>query len=349
MIGNDVASFADARARYYAKIGKLNLGPLWEVLSQLVTREPQSDAKPAYWAYRDLRPVLLEAGDVITAEEAERRVLVLQNPGLPGKSAITDTLYAGFQLILPGEVARSHRHTQSALRFVVEGEGAYTSVDGERTVMHPGDFILTPGWTWHDHGNPTSQPMIWLDGLDVPLLTALNASFFESYPQAQQPLSRAEGDSAARFGQGLLPIDWKPNRLSSPVFNYPYARSRETLAAMASSDAPNPWHGHKVRFINPVSGTDALPTIGANLQLLPAEFTTRPYKSTDGAVYFAVEGHGQTTIGDQLFQWSKNDVFVVPSWHTVTHHAEAESVLFSFSDRPVQQAFGLWREAKHVD
>jgi gentisate 1,2-dioxygenase len=143
--------------------------PLWEVLSALVPPQPRSPAQAALWRYAELREHVLEAGRLISAEEAERRVLILENPALPGSSQITQTLYAGLQLIMPGEVAPAHRHTQSALRFIVEGSGAYTAVDGEKTIMQPGDFVITPSWTWHHHGHDASEPMVWLDGLDIPL------------------------------------------------------------------------------------------------------------------------------------------------------------------------------------
>src|SRR5687768_7692947 len=142
----------------------------------------------------------MDASRVISAREAERRVLVLENPGLRGASSITHTLYAGLQLILPNEIAPSHRHTQSALRFVVEGTGAYTAVDGERTIMQPGDFIVTPSWTFHDHGNPGDVPVVWLDGLDIPLVRFLDAGFAERHPRESQPLNRPEGDALARYG-----------------------------------------------------------------------------------------------------------------------------------------------------
>ena len=135
---------AAERAAFYQRIDKESLTPLWEVLGALVIPQPKSPCVPAHWRYATVREYLMEAGRLITAEEAERRVLVLENPGMPRASSITHTLYGGLQLIMPGEVAPSHRHTQSALRFVVEGEGAYTAVDGERTTMHPGDFIITP-------------------------------------------------------------------------------------------------------------------------------------------------------------------------------------------------------------
>ena len=162
---------------------------------------------------------MLEAGTLITTKEAGRSVLVLENPGLRGQSKITTDLYAGVQLVLPGEVAPAHRHTQSALRFVLEGAGAYTAVNGERTIMNEGDFIITPPWAWHDHGNPSDKPIFWLDGLDIPVVQFLDASFAEHLDQDEQPIFRPVGDSDARYGANLLPLDHKSGGASSPVFN----------------------------------------------------------------------------------------------------------------------------------
>ena len=165
--------------------------------------------------------------------EAEgRRVLVLENPALRGQSLITDVLYGGLQLILPGEVAPSHRHTQSALRFIVEGEGAYTAVDGERTIMREGDFVITPTWTWHDHGNDSSKPMVWLDGLDIPLVAMFNAGFAENGETDAQTVTTPQGTSEARFGSGLLPVDWKPTRQTSPIFTWFFQPLTTTLQWM---------------------------------------------------------------------------------------------------------------------
>src|SRR6476619_4228682 len=165
----------DERRRYYDEISKAHLTPLWEVLHALVPTAPSTPCVPAHWRYADVRPHLMHAGELISAEEAVRRVLILENPALRGQSCITQSLYAGLQLILPGEVAPSHRHTQSALRFIVEGRGAYTAVDGERTTMQPGDFIITPSWTWHDHGSDADGPVVWLDGLDIPMVRFFDA------------------------------------------------------------------------------------------------------------------------------------------------------------------------------
>src|SRR5580700_2779248 len=213
------------RQQFYDRIAPLSLAPLWEKLHHLVTAEPQSPCMAHLWRYREVRPHLMQSGGLITAMEATRRVLILENPGFPGQATITGSLFAGLQLILPGEVAPAHRHTQSALRFIIEGEGAYTAVDGERTIMREGDFVITPTWTWHDHGNDSSKPMVWLDGLDIPLVAMFNAGFAENGESDEQVVTAPEGTSDAKFASGLLPVDWKPARQTSPIFNYPYART----------------------------------------------------------------------------------------------------------------------------
>jgi gentisate 1,2-dioxygenase len=335
---------ASAREAFYKRIDKENLTPLWEVLSALVPKQPISPCVPALWRYTTARPYLMESGELISAREAERRVLVLENPGMRGASCITHSLYAGLQLILPGEVAPSHRHTQSALRFVVEGSGAFTAVDGERTTMHPGDFIVTPSWTFHDHGNPGSEPVVWMDGLDIPIIAFFDAGFMERYPEESQPVTKPEGDSAARYGANMLPVKHRVASRTTPIFNYPYARSREALEQLRRNGPLHACHGVKMQYVNPATGGFPMPTIGAFIQILPKGFKGKPYRSTDGTVYCVVEGQGRSRVGDQMFDWSPKDIFVAPSWVKVAHEADDEAVLFSFSDRPVQKALGLWRE-----
>ena len=336
---------ASARQEFYRRMDRDNLAPLWEVLHALVLPQPQSPCKPGYWNYKAIRPYIMEAGRAISAKEAVRRVLILENPGLRGQSCITRSLYCGLQLILPGEIAPSHRHTQSALRFIVEGAGAYTAVNGERTTMHPGDFIITPAWTWHDHGNPGTEPVVWIDGLDIPILALFDAQFAENYTADVQPVTRNEGSSFASYGNNLAPLDpVAPFGKASPIFSYPYARSRETLAALAKNGAPDPCHGWKMQFINPLSGAPAMPTIGAFIQLLPKGFRSSPYRSTDSTVYSVAEGTGKVKIANEEFAFQPRDTFVVPSWHAASLEAGDECVLFSYSDRPAQLALGLWRE-----
>lgn len=318
--------------------------PLWEVLSGLVTPEPQVQTAPAVWHYDEIRPYIMESGSLITAKEAIRRVLILENPNYQGQSKITNTLYAGLQLILPGEVAPAHRHSQTALRFIVEGTGAYTAVEGERTIMHPGDFVTTPSWTWHDHGNDSDEPMVWLDGLDVPIVGFFDASFAEELDEDSQDVSRPTGDSLARFGAGLLPVGYESTTPASPVFNYPYERTREALEQMRKAAEWDPCHGLKMRYINPVNGDYAMPTMATFMQLLPDGMTTAPYRSTDGMVYSVVEGTGRTIVGDRELTWGPRDTFVIPSWARHHHEADGDVVLFSFSDRPIQEKLGLWRQ-----
>ncbi len=336
------------RLAFYERIGRQNLTPLWTSLANLVTPEPVSPCQPASWRFADIRAAMMEAGQLITAKEAERRVLVLENPGLRGQSKITTSLYAGVQLVLPGEVAPAHRHTQTALRFVLEGQGAYTAVDGERTTMHEGDFIITPPWTWHDHGNPSPDPIFWLDGLDIPVVQFLDASFAEHLGQDEQPIHRPEGDSDARFAANLLPLHQKPGA-ASPIFNYPYARTRDALERMRRANEWDPCHGLKLRYSNPLDGGHAMTTMATFVQLLPKGFSTSAYRSTDATIFAPIEGNGRSTIttrtgDDFVVDWTARDLFVVPSWLSVRHEAAEDSVLFSFSDRPIQEALHLFRE-----
>ena len=221
------------------------------------------------WRYADVREEVMEAGRLISAREAERRVLILENPALSGQSRITSTLYAGLQLILPGEIAPAHRHSQSALRLVLDGEGAYTAVDGERTTMHRGDFIVTPARTWHDHGNPGGSPVVWLDGLDIPLVQFFDAGFMERSPEEFQSELRPEGDALARYGRNMVPVDYAPSATEpTRMFAYPFGETRAALQALARG-APDPHFGHKLRFVNPATGASPMPTIGAFAQWLP--------------------------------------------------------------------------------
>jgi gentisate 1,2-dioxygenase len=325
------------RKAFYEQIRELNMIPLWESLSTLVPHQPNGPCVPALWKWRDVLPYIEQAGTLITAEEAVRRVLVLENPALPGYASVTQSLYAGLQLILPGEVAPAHRHVQSALRFIVHGRGAYTAVDGERTTMMPGDFIITPSWTWHDHGNDgidgRSEPVVWLDGLDIPMIRFFDAGFEEKSTAMSQRVTRPEGNALARYGHNLLPVDYQPSSPTSPIFSYPYDRTREVLERLYRDGDVDAWHGVKLRYVNPATGGWPMPTLATFMQYLPA-------------VYSVVEGTGRAVIDGQSFEFGPKDHFVVPSWKTFTLHANDDAVLFSFSDRPVQTALNILREEK---
>lgn len=335
------------RDDFYARLAPLALAPLWEVLKGLVPVQPKSKAEAHVWTYAALRPVLLESGGLLTAEEAERRVLVLENPGMPGQSRITSSIYAGVQLILPGETAPAHRHVASALRFVLESDGGFTAVAGERTEMRRGDFIITPSWGWHDHGNAGRTPAIWVDGLDLPIVNLFETGFSEHWPDKAQPIGKAEGDSLARYGSGMVPLNASsPFGATSPIFNYSYETSRAALMAVAGAGAPDPHDGFALRYANPMDGGWAMPTIATWLMHLPTGFETRPIRSTDGQTLVVAEGQLELEVGDKTFQLGENDIACVPSWVQRRMRARSNAVVFGFSDRSAQEKLSIWREAR---
>lgn len=334
------------REQFYRRIDPQNLAPLWTRLKGLVPPEPTPLGVPYRWRYAEVRPYVLESADHISAREAERRVLILENPALRGTSQITGTLYAGLQLIMPGEIAPAHRHTQSALRFIVEGEGAFTAVEGEKTLMKPGDFVITPSWNWHHHGNESARPMVWLDGLDIPMLAHFNSTFREDHRADEAPVTRPEGDALARYGSGLLPVGYRTASLNSPVFNYPYARTREALHALMRAGDPDAHLGHLMRYVNPVDGGWAMPTMATMIRLLPRGFATRPYRSSDSTIFCVAEGTGAVEVGGERLDLAPHDVFVIPGWMPHSLQAAEDLVVFSFSDRVAQEKLGFFREQR---
>lgn len=322
-----------------------HLQPLWDIMRRLAAEEPMRGGEPISWSWSDMRDRVIRAGELITAEEAERRVLVLENPAFPGEGRATNSLYAGVQLILPGETAPSHRHTASALRLILEGSGAFTAVDGERVTMSPGDFIVTPSSTFHDHGNASADPVMWLDGLDVFVVNLLNAPFAEEHPQQQQPVSRPEGSALARFGMGLAPSGYARGR-RSPLFCWPYDRTRQALAAMQASTDVDPSLGFRMDYVDPTTGASPIATMTASMSLFPKGFSGAPYRSVSGAVMAVVEGSGQVRVGDTEWSVTKNDIFIVPGWNWHRISCDEDLILFAFSDEVLQRHLGFWREER---
>lgn len=346
MTTNPSPDLLNRRESFYRELEPHAMAALWTRLRRLIPTEPTPTGLAHRWAYAAARPYLMESATLISAEEAERRVLLMENPGLPGTSRVTNTMYAGLQLIQPGEVAPAHRHTQSALRFIIEGSGAYTAVDGEKTYMEPGDFVITPAWTWHHHGHEGDAPMIWVDGLDIPIVSFFNGGFREEFAADEAPVTRPAGDALARYGTGLMPVGYKAPTLNSPVFNYPYARTRDALYALLRAGDPDRHAGYLMRYTNPVDGGWAMPTIATMIRLLPAGFSTSPYRSTDSTVFICVEGSGHVMVGDQRLEIQPHDIVVVPGWARYTLHAGDDLVLFSYSDRVAQEKLGLFREQR---
>ena len=270
------ASIGAARQELYRRMDRNNLAPLWEVLHDLIPSEPATPSKPALWKYREARPYLMEAGKLITAKEAIRRVLILENPGMRGESCITQSLYAGLQLILPGEIAPSHRHSQSALRFIVEGSGAYTAVDGERTTMHPGDFIITPSWTYHDHGNPGSEPVVWMDGLDIRMWPRSRPSS-RGVSEEIQPVRAQRGRRERTLRQwASCARDQATLGKTSPIFNYRTHAAAEALEVSPKDQDPDPATGWKMQFTNPLTAAQRCPRSPSLSSFCPRACTPGP-------------------------------------------------------------------------
>jgi gentisate 1,2-dioxygenase len=338
--------------RYHDRLATRHLAPLWQRLGSLLTREPVVTARPQLWYYDGLRDLLLESASLISAEEAERRVLILENAALPGSSAIAEPLFAGLQLVMPGEIAPSHRHTPAALRLILEGDGAYTAVDGEKLPMHVGDFIVTPSWRWHDHGHEGSGPFVWLDVLDLPMVRNACAIFFEEYPDNRYPESRPVEDSLYRFGINMRPAAGSAPAGGPSLLAYPYARTRAALEHLKTDAKWDDCHGLKMEFVDPTTGGPAIPTISTFVQLLPAGFESARYRSTESTIYCVIEGAGKAVVGDgddrEELRYAPRDIFVLPCWHTHAFVADRETVLFSASDRAAQIRLGLWREQRNV-
>jgi gentisate 1,2-dioxygenase len=338
-------AFNSARDDYHGRLSSKHITPLWTVTAQTVPPEPKPACEPVHWDYRnDIRPLINEAANLISAKEAQRRVLILNNPSL-GRGA-TRTLICAVQLIKPGEIAPAHRHTQSAIRFIIEGSGAYTAVDGQKTYMQPGDLIVTPAWAWHEHGSESETPTIWLDGLDIPLVNHLGATFAEDEDEPQQFRQRPAEDSRSRYGAGLLPLEPMLTSRYSPLFSYPYLRVREAFEALRRADDWDAAHGLKLKYANPLNGNFVLPTIAAYAQLVPKGFRTIPYRSTESAVVMVKEGCGRAVIGSLSYDLKQHDIFVVPNWTWLNLEADDDLMLLSFSDRAALENLGLWRDQR---
>ena len=337
---------ADTAAAFRADMERASLVPLWDIMRKLAPRDPALGGEGMHWNWAQIHDLIIRAGSLISAEQAERRVLVLENTAFKGQGKATSSLYAGVQLILPGETAPSHRHTAAALRLVLQGNGAYTAVDGERTLMAPGDFIVTPSGTFHDHGNDGTEPVMWLDGLDVFIVNLLNAAFAEDHVQRRQPVVRPMGHSQSQFGAGMLPFGFDVKRSSSTLFSWPYRRTREALFALRESGDGDSSLGHKLVYVDPATGCSPIRTMASAMQLLPAAFKGAEYRSIAGSVMSVVEGRGAVTIAGKRWNLGPKDVFIVPSWQWHSFEADEDLVLFGFSDEALQRHLGYWREER---
>ncbi|MTD52547.1 cupin domain-containing protein [Amycolatopsis pithecellobii] len=331
-------------ADLYTDLDALNLQPLWTQNARLLSKVPRPSALPWLWRHGDLRRMAERSKDLITISRGgDRRVLALANPGLGGKPFATPTLWAAIQYLGGGESAPGHRHSPAAIRFVLEGSGTITTVDGDACEMRSGDLILTPPWQFHDHANESGSPMIWFDGLDLPIVSHLDAIFFELFPGADMQPVRGRNISEGIYGgRATVPrVEGSATGPSSPLLVYRYEDTGKSLAALLAHSA-----GPMVslEYINPVTGAGVLPTIGCYAHRIAARRPTVPRREVGSSVFVVYRGSGKSIIDGVEFAWGEGDVFVVPSWACVEHHANVESDLFSITDQPVIKALGLYRE-----
>ena len=352
-----------ALAELYRGFERALLVPLWTEIGDLMPAHPQSAAVPHLWRWQQLRALAAQAGELVpVGRGGERRAIALANPGLGGRPFATPTLWAAIQYLMPGEDAPEHRHTQHAFRFVVEGEGVWTVVGGDSVAMRRGDFLPQAGWNWHAHHNATAEPMAWIDGLDIPFQYLTEAQFFES---GRDQLSDAERITPDRsraerlWGHpGLRPVtvSAQPDTPGSPLLAYRWEHTNRALADQLALEAQGfggtvePGHA-AVRFTNPATGTDVLPTIRAEMHRIVRGAQTMPVWETGSSVYQVFDGSGTVTVGEATWTVTRSDLFVVPSWQPFSALSEAGATdsdsgaldLFRFSDAPVFEALKLNR------
>lgn len=336
-----VATPARAEEAFYATLQDHHYSPLWTLMGGLGP-EATTNLVPHIWRYPEARELMIQAGGIVPLEDAVRRVLGFRNPGsLPHqRTGATDTLWAALQLVLPGEVAPAHRHTPSALRFIVEGEGAYTVVNGQRVPMEEGDFLLTPNGHWHEHGHTGEGPMIWLDGLDSPLMSRLNQYILDEEADLQQ----VDPAIPAPYVNGLLAKSWGgPEKVSRPLV-YKLADALATIEYLRDR-AGDPYDDIIVEYRNPISGGPVMTTIAAFLQLVRPGVDTRSHRHTHSTVYHVVRGSGHSIVDGKRIDWTKGDTLAIPHWYEHSHHNHSgeDAILFSYTDKPVVEALGLAR------
>lgn len=319
------------------------LVPLWTEIGDLMPASPKPAAVAHRWVWSELLELAQRSGELVpVGRGGERRAIALANPGLGGAPYATPTLWAAIQYLNPREDAPVHRHTQNAFRFVVEGEGVWTVVDGDPVAMRRGDFLLTPGWHFHGHHNQSDAPMAWLDGLDIPFVHQTGSSFFEFGPDEVTDRSTPARSRAERLWAhpGLRPLSQPGATVSSPIAAYRWEHTDAALAdqlALAAEGYPGvvePGHA-AVRFTNPTTGGDVMPTIRAEMHRLTAGSRTATRREVGSAVWQVFDGSGQVRVGETSWTVTRGDLVVVPSWAPLTITAETGLDLFRFADTPI--------------
>lgn len=319
---------ADENPELYAKMAEQDLMPLWKLATRLNTPSPRPKAIPFRWRWTEVGALAAQAGvEVPITRGGDRRVLVMANPGLGGKPFATPTLWGGIQYLGPREVAPAHRHTAGAIRFVMEGRGVYTTVNGEQVDMTRGDLILTPNWHWHEHTNTADEPMAWFDGLDLPAVVELDAVFFE-----------LPGEENGHPERG--PYEHPDTSMFSQKKRIPWSEMEPKLE-QALADGGR-WA--TVPYTDDVTGRPVMPTLGCEAHRIVPGGRTEVRRKVGSSIYVVYQGSGTVTISGQEFALAPGDCFVTPSWTRVSFTADEPLDLFANTDRPMLEALALFRE-----
>ncbi|SPJ27158.1 cupin domain-containing protein [Falsiruegeria mediterranea] len=338
-----LAELEDLPQAYRDELEQAGVAPLWPMMRNVLPHDaPQPVTQAGYWKYQALRPLLLKAGELTPVEKAERRVLVLSDPGRgTGAMQATASIYLGMQLLLPGESAPAHRHTPSAVRIIVEGAGGYSVVDSERLPMEEGDLVLTPSGEWHDHGHDGDEPVVWLDALDLPVFVQLEGSYaVEGDLQPQR--NRPDASEVEYKAAGLAPTRRPGHRARRfPMLRYPWTGTEAALRQMAA------FGGDEIAeldYINPETGEDILPTLGFTAMMFGAGQSQRPPLRSSSCAFHVIKGHGRTEVDGQVIEWGPKDTFTAPVFAAISHHAESEAFVIRIHDRPLQDKLGYYEE-----
>ncbi len=334
---------------YYDDLAGLETGALWTVANDIEPWEPTPASAPTIWRNKELRPQVMRSLDLVSPEKAGRRVVYLRNPKRKDVSACCGWLFSGIQVMRPGEKTSAHKHAASALRFIMEGAGGYTVVDGHKITFGARDFVITPNGTWHDHGVlEDGEVSMWQDGLDIPLTNALEANFYEVHPDLYQKPNYPENDSPGTYGApGLLPAKETWDKPYSPLMKYSWEETYEGLQAYGKVSDGSPYDGLIMRYSNPHTGGHVMQTMGAHMQMLRGGEATKAHRHTGNVIYHVAKGSGHSVIGGVRYDWSEKDIFCVPAWmwHEHANASDSEDAcLFSFNDFPVMEKLGFYRE-----
>ena len=342
-MSEQLGTMEDLPLDYREAMTAAGVAPLWPMMRNVLPHgQPTAITKPGFWAFDAMRPLLLRAGELTPVEKAERRVLVLSDPGRgAGAMQATASIYLGMQLLLPGETAPAHVHTPSAVRIIIEGKGGFTVVDGEKMPMEEGDLVLTPGGEWHDHGHEGIGPVIWLDALDLPVFYYLEGSYATEGPlQAQR--NRPDSSQVEYLSAGLAPARrHEAGARRYPMMRYPWARTEASLREILK------WSGEssaEVDYVNPETGRDVLPTMGFTAMFLPKGAKVAPPLRSSSGAFHVVKGAGKTTVNGKEMAWARKDTFTAPVFAAITHEATEDSFIIRMHDRPLQEKLGYYEE-----